>query len=62
MLPSFLELTPDRLVQVLGEVSDVLGIQARHGYPTIRGEVDVSLLGQSLALLGADASETAEHV
>ena len=53
-----LELTPDRLVQVFGEVSDVLGIQACHGYPTIRGEVDVGLLSQGLALFGVDTSET----
>ena len=55
-----LELSPHNLVQVFGEVSDILGIQACHGYPAVRSEVNVSLLGQGQTLFGADTSEAAK--
>jgi len=54
------ELTPDDLVQAFSKVSNVLGIQASHRYSSVRGEVDVSLIDQSLALFRINTSE-AEH-
>lgn len=55
------ELSPDDLIYVFGDVSNVFGIQAGHGYSTISGEVDVSLINQGLALLGVETGEAARY-
>lgn len=51
-LTNRLELTPNDLVDALGEVFDVVLVQPGHADPAVGGEVDVSLFKQFLALLG----------